>query len=66
MIIFIVFYFILGQHSAMDLLRTVGVYLIRNFEFHSDLTMEELKLKSDISTRSALGYKAVISKRKHK
>ncbi|XP_077301146.1 cytochrome P450 4g1-like [Arctopsyche grandis] len=50
----------IGQHSAMDLLRTVGVYLIRNFEFHSDLTMEELKLKSDISIRSALGYKALL------
>ncbi|XP_077301271.1 cytochrome P450 4d2-like [Arctopsyche grandis] len=63
--------FSLGQHScigqrfAMDMLRTVGVHLIRNFEFHSDLTMEELKLKSDFSTRSALGYKAVISRRKY-
>lgn len=64
--IHIIFYFFVfsGQNLAIDMLKTVGIHLIRNFEFESDLTMDKLKIKCDISVRSASGYNVIITDRK--
>lgn len=50
---------------AMDMLKTIGINLIRNFEFKSELTMNKLKIKFDISVRSASGYNIIITDRKN-
>lgn len=54
---------ILGRVFGYDMLKVVAVYLLRNFEFNSDLKYADIPLVADVSVRSVIGYHVTIKKR---